>query len=97
MTIWFVSRHLGALDWMQREGIAYDHHVTHLDPDDIQPGDTVVGSLPINLVAAVCERGASYISLSVRLGAADRGHELSANDLIRCGATLEEYYVRRMP
>ena len=45
MTIWFVSRHPGALDWAARHGIGYERHVAHLDPEEVSPGDTVIGSL----------------------------------------------------
>ena len=30
MTTWFVSRHPGALDWMQCYGVMFDCHVAHL-------------------------------------------------------------------
>ena len=49
--IWFVSRHPGALDWARRSGIAFDRHVAHLDTGKIGAGDTVIGSLPVNLAA----------------------------------------------
>ena len=45
MNTWFVSRHPGALDWMQQHGPAFDHHVAHLDPQQVQAGDTVIGTL----------------------------------------------------
>lgn len=97
MTIWFVSRHPGALEWVGRQGVTYDRHVTHLDFQEIQPGDTIIGSLPVNLAAEVCERGASYWNLSLHLAATDRGRELSADDLASYGATLERYDIRRLP
>ena len=43
MTIWFISRHPGALEWARRNGVTFDHHVKHLDTDDIADGDTVIG------------------------------------------------------
>lgn len=95
MTIWFVSRHPGALEWMHRCGPSYDRHVAHLDPQCIQAGDVVIGSLPVNLAAQVCERRARYLNLSLQLCAEDRGRELSAAELSACGATLEEFTVRR--
>ena len=49
MTTWFVSRHEGALQWMQQSSIAFDRHVPHLDSTLVQPGDVVIGSLPVNL------------------------------------------------
>jgi CRISPR-associated protein Csx16 len=97
MTKWFVSRHPGALDWAQRNAIGFDRHVTHLALQDIAAGDSVIGSLPVNLAAEVCERGAAYWNLSLRLPAGDRGRELSGDDLQRHEAGLERYDIRKLP
>jgi CRISPR-associated protein Csx16 len=32
MTIYFITRHPGALDWARQKGIAFDEHIVHLDP-----------------------------------------------------------------
>jgi CRISPR-associated protein Csx16 len=95
MTTYFVTRHPGALEWAQEEGVAVDRLVDHLDPDLIQLGDTVIGTLPVNLAAQVCERGGRYLHLSLDLPAGLRGRELSAADMRACGARLEEYTVTR--
>lgn len=97
MTIWFVSRHPGAIEWARRQGIHYDIHVAHLDPAKVDAGDKVIGSLPVNLAAEVCALGAEYWNLSLRLKPADRGRELSAEALQDCGATLEHYEIRKLP
>lgn len=97
MSTWFVSRHPGALEWMRRIGPPFDHHVTHLDPDKVQPGDRVIGSLPVNLAADICARGAQYWNLSLRLTESDRGRELSAAELQNYSATLERYDIRKCP
>lgn len=93
MTTWFISRHPGAVEWARRRGLAVDQYGAHLDPAQIQPGDTVIGSLPVNLAAAVCERGARYLHLSLELPAALRGQELSADQLEDLGAEVQEYRV----
>ena len=93
MTTLFVSRHPGALDWAAGEGVAVDAVIAHLDPETIQPGDVVIGTLPIHLAAQVCERGGRYLHLSLELPPEQRGRELSADDLRRFGARLEEYRV----
>ncbi len=93
MTTFFISRHPGALDWAAGEGIAVDRVIAHLDPETIQPGDVVIGTLPIHLAARVCERGGRYLHLSLELPPEQRGRELSAADLRRFGARLEEYRV----
>jgi CRISPR-associated protein Csx16 len=95
MTTWFITRHAGALDWARQQDIAFDTHVVHLDPEKVGAGDTVIGSLPVNLAFEVCARGAAYWNLSLRLEPTDRGRELTADDLDRCGAVVERYNVRQ--
>lgn len=96
MTVWFVTRHPGALEWARAQGIAFDRHAVHLDPEEVGAGDKVIGSLPVNLAAEVCARGAEYWNLSLRLERGDRGRELAAEDLERYGAMIEQYEVRKI-
>ncbi len=63
MTTYFITRHSGAIDWARQQGIVVDHQLAHLDIDMIDSGDTVIGSLPVNLVAEVCEKGFLYPSV----------------------------------
>ena len=93
MTVFFVSRHPGAQQWAAEENIAVDAVIAHLDLDEIQPGDVVIGTLPIHLAARVCQRGGRYLHLSLELPPDWRGRELSAADLRRLGARIEEYRV----
>ena len=65
MTTYFVSRHPGAVAWAARRGLAVDAYLAHLDPQQIQPGDTVIGILPVHLAARVCGSGARYLNLSL--------------------------------
>ena len=92
----FVSRHPGARAWLREAGVVVDRTVAHLDLAGVRPGDTIVGSLPVNLAAAVCARGARYVHLSIELPAAKRGVELDATELRELGARLEEYRVVRV-
>ena len=94
MTTWFVSRHPGALQWMQQCGPAFDCHVPHLDPAGVQRGDTVIGTLPVHLAAQVCARGAAYLHLVLEMPAQQRGQELSASELQALGATLQPFHVQ---
>ncbi|MCS6945117.1 MAG: CRISPR-associated protein Csx16 [Sutterellaceae bacterium] len=95
MTVWFVTRHRGAADWAARRGVKVDRFVEHLDVSRVQPGDTVIGTLPVHLAAEVCRRGARYLHLSVDLPPPARGRELSAQELEAFGARLERFVVRR--
>ena len=90
---WFVSRHPGALHWMQAHGPAFDRHVAHLDPTQVQAGDTVIGTLPIQLAAQICARHAAYWHLSLEMPANKRGQELSAQELETLGASLQRFDV----
>lgn len=90
---WIVSRHAGALEWLRSQGIEGEA-VAHLRPELVQPGDRVVGTLPLQMVAALCARGASYLHLSLDVPAELRGRELSAAQMAQCGARLEGFEVR---
>ena len=97
MTTFFISRHPGARDWAEAEGHAIDRVLDHLTLAEVRAGDRVMGTLPIHLAAAVCERGARYFHLSLDLPPSLRGRELDADTLRRYGARLEEFTVRRVP
>ncbi|WHZ09646.1 MAG: hypothetical protein OJF60_000085 [Burkholderiaceae bacterium] len=94
MTTWFVSRHPGALHWMTQHGPGFDRHTIHLDTAHLQPGDVVMGTLPVNLAAQVCARGAACWHLALALPAEARGRELGAEDLAALGANLQRFDVR---
>lgn len=93
---WFVSRHPGAREWAERQGLPVDRVVSHVDPDQVGWGDTVIGTLPVQLAAAVCERGARYLHLAMDLPEEARGRELSADDMERYGAVLRHFRVTAM-
>jgi CRISPR-associated protein Csx16 len=97
MTTYFVSRHPGARAWAADEGIHVDRQLDHLDVAQIEHGDTVIGSLPVNLAAEVCRRQARYLHLSLKLTADLRGKELDASQMRACGARVEAYHVERLP
>lgn len=93
MTTYFISRHSGAMHWAESLGIAVDQVISHFDPECVQAGDVVIGTLPIHLAARVCARGGRYLHLSLEIPTDWRGRELSAADLRQCGARLEAYRV----
>ncbi len=98
MTIYLVSRHQGAVDWMTHMGYAYDKHLTHLqDYSALAAGDTIVGSLPINIVADLNALGVTYQHLSLYIPENLRGVELSAEQLSALNAKIETYQVTRLP
>jgi len=93
MTTWFITRHPGARQWAHEQGLDIDRYASHLDPAQVAAGDTVIGSLPVHLAAAVCERGARYVNLSLDLPAHARGRELSVEELSAFNARLEAFTV----
>ncbi|MCL2877087.1 MAG: CRISPR-associated protein Csx16 [Betaproteobacteria bacterium] len=97
MTAFFITRHSGALEWATRQQLTVDRWVTHLDPAEVKAGDTVIGTLPVNLAARICARGANYLHLSLYLPAEARGRELSADELERYGAHLQGFDILQLP
>lgn len=93
MTVWFVSRHKGAIAWMKKQGIRVDRWVPHLDTDEVTVGDVVIGTLPVHLAAAVCARGARFFFLELHLRAEQRGRELNEDDMLSAHSLIREYFV----
>lgn len=92
---WFVSRHEGARQWLERQGWGVDQQVAHLQPADVAAGDFVYGTLPVQLAAELCERGVRYYHLTLDLPAEARGRELTADELDLYGARLERFHVQQ--
>lgn len=95
MTTYFISRHPGAKEWAHRQHLSVDQWLSHLDPARVQAGDTVIGSLPVNLASLVCAAGARYLHLALELPADMRGKELSADDLERLNTRLEAFVLHK--
>lgn len=93
MTTLLITRHPGAIEWAARQGLRVDGQIAHLDPAAIEPGDTVIGTLPIQLAAGVCARGGRFFNLSLDIPWDVRGREFSADELEAYGARLEEFVV----
>lgn len=93
MTTWLVSRHPGAIQWIKQQGFRLDRRVVHLDVNEVNSGDQVFGTLPIQLAAEICQRGAEYWHLTLPLPPELRGQELTAEDLSNLGAYLQAFEV----
>ena len=96
MTTYFISRHSGAIDWAKQQGIEVDEQPRHFDAEQTRPGDTIIGTLPVNLIAKVCELGGRYLHLSLDLPADARGKELTPEEMTKYNARLEEYKAERL-
>lgn len=93
MTIFFITRHPGALDWLNRQEFRVDIVQSHLDISVIKPGDVVIGLLPVHLAAVVCSSGADYWHISMELPYEARGKELTADEMDAYDARLERFMV----
>lgn len=97
MTTTFVTRHQGAIDWAREEGLLEEDSriAADYDPETAQPGEIVIGTLPAQLAARICERGGRYQHLTLDLGPELRGKELSAAEMRTCNARVEEFFIQR--
>ena len=70
--------------------------IKHIHPANIKQGDIVFGVLPIAKAAEVVERGGRYFHLVVDVPYNQRGKELTAQDMVTCGAKFEEFLITRI-
>jgi CRISPR-associated protein Csx16 len=96
MATLFVTRHQGARDWAARQSIPAQI-VPHLETASIVACDTIIGTLPINLVADINAKGARYLHLVMELPMEARGRDLSADEMEKFGARLVEYHAEMRP
>lgn len=94
MTTWFVSRHPGAIEWIQKQRVHVDQFIEHIELSQLNPGDRVIGILPVNFIAQLCEMNIEYWNLNLTLPSHARGKELSLQQLEQYGAHLQRYEVR---
>lgn len=88
-----VTRHPGAIQWIHNSGIIVDSHCDHLDINEINKGDVVIGVLPVNLAAEVCARGGKYLHICMELPQVARGKELSSGEMAQFNATIKGFTV----
>lgn len=95
MAVILVSRHSGALTWLQRQlGVTDFQQVAHLHDLPMGPGDRVYGILPIAWAARICRAGAEAHILTLDVPPQLRGQELTATQMDDLGARLVRYDVR---
>ncbi|MFI0399394.1 MAG: CRISPR-associated protein Csx16 [Thiolinea sp.] len=96
MTTYFISRHSGAIAWAESQGFHVDQQLAHFEVSVVNAGDSILGTLPVNLIAEVNQRGGRYFHLTLELPAQLRGQELTAEMMQQYGARLEEYTVQKV-
>ncbi|MFD2230675.1 CRISPR-associated protein Csx16 [Alkalimarinus sediminis] len=94
MSNWFISRHQGAIDWVKTQTVVIDHFESHLSIDKINPGDNVIGNLPIHLAAQIVNLGAHYFHLTLVVPADHRGKELGIEEMKKFGVKLNKVTVK---
>ena len=94
--IYFVSRHAGAIEWVKNQNIHIDCFIEHLDLTNIHltADDTVIGTLPVHIAAAVCATGARFYFLQVNAPFSERGKNLSADDMQKMNCSLRRFFVQ---
>lgn len=99
MTTLFVTRHQGARDWADLQNFKDAEAVEHLSAAKINAlgkGDIVIGTLPVHIIAQINRRRARYFHLEMAVPLEARGRDLSAEDMARFGAKLEEFIVTKV-
>lgn len=95
--IYFVSRHVGALEWIKRQTEwKIDCFLPHLDVEILRQGDVVLGTLPVHLAAEVCAKGAAFYFLQLSQEEYLRGSEYTVADLEQMGCSLRRFDVRAL-
>lgn len=92
-----VTRHRGAVEWIRHRLCANEAQVVeHLGDLTFDPGDRVLGVLPLALAARLCALGVEVYVIDVDTPPAWRGREMTADDLCALGASLVRYEVREI-
>lgn len=83
-----VSRHAGAVAWLAQRGITGEV-IAQATPEDVR-GKNVIGNLPMHLASLAAKVGSIDLP---RLAAADRGRDLTPEEMDAAGATIRWYVV----
>ncbi len=85
-----ISRHAGAVAWLAQRGITGPVISGNAAPDDVR-GRIVIGNLPLHLAAQAARVGSIDMP---GLAAADRGRDLTPEEMDAAGAVINWYQVR---
>jgi CRISPR-associated protein Csx16 len=93
MTTYFITRHSGAIEWAKQQNLSVDIFLEHITSELFQQGDCVIGTLPINLIYELQNKGVTVLSLILDLPRELRGQELTLQQLISCKTRVVNYLV----
>jgi CRISPR-associated protein Csx16 len=94
MAIYFISRHKGAVPWLEQQGIQIQTHFEHChDVATFKKDDVVYGNLPLHLIETLTKKGVRYYHLVLDIPAELRGLELAGREFDNCNPRFIEYKV----
>lgn len=90
-----VTRHKGAVEWLNRKGISskVKEHFTNEDMQLVDSSTTIIGVLPAEMVAEINSRGGNFIALNLNVPQNLQKQELTADIMEELGASLSGYSV----
>lgn len=91
--IWIVSRHPGAQAWLLEQGYI-GTPIAHLDLKIIEPGQIVIGTLPIQMVVELTQKQIEYWHLSITVPECWRGIELTLEQMLTCQPKIQKITAR---
>ena len=86
-----ISRHEGALDWLEKRlgDITPLAHFSEEDIEALEAEDQVFGNLPLPLIDTILKKGAEFYLLSLpKIAFSERGKELTPEEMGEVGAKL---------
>lgn len=91
----FITRHKGAQEWLKLQNIDAEliEHFTTATLLTIKAGDKVMGILPVDIIAQICNQGAQFHHLQMEMPPELRGQEISCSKMIELGAKLVQFHV----
>lgn len=92
-----VTRHAATAEWLKThlDGNAVEV-VGDFDPETVNDGDVVVGTLPVHIVREIHVRGGEFYSLTLNHTSETRGKELSVEDIERMFGGLTRFVVEEI-
>lgn len=93
MSTILVSRHQAVKEWINQQGIHIDQHQPHFEIGQAKAGDTVIGNLPIGMVAQLNKDNIKYLHMEMTIPFSHRGKELSLDEMNQFNAKLVSYQV----
>lgn len=84
-----VTRHAGAVEWLAAQGIT-GTVISHVTEPAQVAGKAVIGALPLHLAASTARIGSIDMP---NLAAADRGRDLTPEEMDAAGAAIRWYVV----